>query len=79
MKKDRAHNKNRVIKRDETHVLGDMGKALGWSRQEYKGNTTAINDAKESVSIKNEAAGIPTHGPSEYAPVGKAHVKVKNG
>lgn len=80
MKKDRARDKKRIARRDETNVLSDMGKALGWSRDYYKGKPRAINDEKEARSIAHEARGINLPGPSEYAAPGEAHVKVvKNG
>jgi hypothetical protein len=63
---------------DETRKLPDMGKALGWSRM--SGGKTAVNDARENDSIKYEAVtGDRPPGASEYASVGKGHVKTKKG
>lgn len=67
--------------RDETRVLPDMGKALGWGRMNYKDSTYATNDEQEynaqmlqNVGAFDEAARVDHQGK-----IGGGHVTLLGG
>ena len=64
---------------DETRKLGNMGAALGWGRNEYRGKTFATNDKQEyhAQLLENVGAFEESKRVDRQGQIAKPHVKTK--